>query len=364
MNAIIEKYCNKNKGLFLLDSPTGFGKTYSVVEYIFNLFNSGSDRKIFFITNLKNNLPIKEIKERFNSSSKNMNFENKFIFLRPYYEEVIDVLKNENIVKEIPSEILLTEEYKEIKKKVDLLTTLDLNKDLINAFLDEIREKHEPLFREKIKKYILNNFKSKKEALNKIKRNENNKWNWLIKLYPCVLLKEKQIFFMSVDKFIKPVSNLIEESFYFYNSDFINDSLIFIDEFDSSKDAILNSIIDEGINEKIEFISLFLKIYNNLTNHSYPNYIVKKASSFNSDKAIKTTTDLKDIIKEFKNIADKIFKDFHLEYSIKNKEINTQSKNNFLFQDIEFITILNDEKKIHLFRNKSYRKNELYMFNK
>ncbi|WP_081652895.1 DEAD/DEAH box helicase family protein [Candidatus Stoquefichus massiliensis] len=41
---IIENHSNNDERLFLLDAPTGFGKTYNVIKYIQNHYK---DKKIF-----------------------------------------------------------------------------------------------------------------------------------------------------------------------------------------------------------------------------------------------------------------------------------------------------------------------------
>ena len=64
MKDIIKQFClEKDKGLFLLDMPTGFGKTYNVLEFIANNYDSPDfeDKKFFFITTLKKNLPEAEL---------------------------------------------------------------------------------------------------------------------------------------------------------------------------------------------------------------------------------------------------------------------------------------------------------------
>jgi len=54
MLKIIEDFVNeKDNGLMLLDLPTGFGKTTSVVDYIVNFVNKSSKnvQRIYFVTN-------------------------------------------------------------------------------------------------------------------------------------------------------------------------------------------------------------------------------------------------------------------------------------------------------------------------
>lgn len=47
MYTAIKNYCNNgnNNGLFLLDMPTGYGKTYSVLKYIYEASLDESNSK-------------------------------------------------------------------------------------------------------------------------------------------------------------------------------------------------------------------------------------------------------------------------------------------------------------------------------
>ena len=57
---LIEKYCDitnpEKTGLLLLDLPTGFGKTYETLKFIYDNYQK-SNKKIVFLTELKKNLP-------------------------------------------------------------------------------------------------------------------------------------------------------------------------------------------------------------------------------------------------------------------------------------------------------------------
>ena len=65
MRDLLRKYIkdgNEN-GLYLLPFPTGFGKSYEVVQYIAKEYKDLEDNKhIFFLTSNLNNLPIKDLK--------------------------------------------------------------------------------------------------------------------------------------------------------------------------------------------------------------------------------------------------------------------------------------------------------------
>jgi CRISPR/Cas system-associated endonuclease/helicase Cas3 len=72
----LEKYLPKEsqntKGFFLFNPPTGSGKTTSTISYVANLLNSKSKLKIFFITNLKENLdkPFADLEKKVDSKQR------------------------------------------------------------------------------------------------------------------------------------------------------------------------------------------------------------------------------------------------------------------------------------------------------
>ncbi|CDB16088.1 uncharacterized protein BN542_01282 [Clostridium sp. CAG:221] len=52
-----------NNGLLIADMPTGYGKAYNSVRVIYDyIYKYEGNKKQFFITNLKKNLPGEELK--------------------------------------------------------------------------------------------------------------------------------------------------------------------------------------------------------------------------------------------------------------------------------------------------------------
>lgn len=93
MKDVISNFCkNKENGLFLLDIPTDFGKTYNVLEFIFENYNREEykNTKFFFITTLKKNLPLDELRERFIKTGKVSEFDQIAIKLESNVESVIN----------------------------------------------------------------------------------------------------------------------------------------------------------------------------------------------------------------------------------------------------------------------------------
>ena len=62
MKQAIVNFCKSmDTGLFLLDMPTGFGKTYSVLDFMVDNYDAPEfkDKKIFFVTPLRKICQIK-----------------------------------------------------------------------------------------------------------------------------------------------------------------------------------------------------------------------------------------------------------------------------------------------------------------
>ena len=73
--------------------PTGFGKhiIYSISFTNITRF-CRTERKIFFITNLKKNLPVLELKERFKADNAEDDYDKHVIFINSNSDSVINNL--------------------------------------------------------------------------------------------------------------------------------------------------------------------------------------------------------------------------------------------------------------------------------
>ena len=114
---------DKENGLLLLDMPTGFGKTYSVIKYIAEFIKENSDtgKKIFFITTLKKNLPVEELKRRLDEMELLHLFEERVIELKSNVDTVV-ANYNSSMYNDIPLEIRNSEEFKNFKADVEFLS--------------------------------------------------------------------------------------------------------------------------------------------------------------------------------------------------------------------------------------------------
>ena len=133
MRKTLEKVIsNNNNGLFLLDPPTGFGKTTVVVDLIRRFLKGDSlfsnVKKIFFFTNLKTNLPFSAVLEGLEPEEKEKCFQ-----ARAVDECVIDRLLEVEITID---EIKYSKELKNLKSEVEAYRAL---KETLEEEIDETK---------------------------------------------------------------------------------------------------------------------------------------------------------------------------------------------------------------------------------
>lgn len=337
MEIAIKDHCDNssNNGLFLLDMPTGYGKTYSILKYIYeaSLDESNKNRRFFFITTLKKNLPTEEFRSWFADAGQLDKFNEKFLFIDSNVDCVIDHLTSE-LIDEIPSDIQNTDECKSFISFVTLVKELNgkVGMNFINNIKGDLHSQIEPNFRNLVQEKLKDEFPTVDDRIYAIKTNK--RWQWLGKLYPAVFTRDKQIIFMSMNKFLVRNTPIVEPSYLFYTSDIINNAIIFIDEFDATKETILNNIIENGLKDKIDHIELFKNIHSALHVNDFPK-ILTTASKQSKHQNYQF------VIDNFREKADAIYAEYTLQFSHKTTtDVAADHTRNFLFQDYQFRSIL------------------------
>ena len=362
MKNIIKRYCeneNIKNGLILLDMPTGSGKTHSVLDFIHDYVVNGGDKKIFFITTLLKNLPEEELKNRFEKSGHLSLFKEKFLRIESNADSVchffdstdVDVVKHRN---SIPKSILDADEFKQLKSDVEWI-----NRNLASPKAEDrkyavriktdMQQHSERDFRFYLERLLADTFKTADARKKAILTDDNLKW--IADMYPAVKTKEKQILFLSINKFLVRNNTIIEPSYLFYNSDIIEKSFIFIDEFDATKETMLGTIIENGIRGKQDTLELFRDIYTALNSdvRTFPTALTIE-SDYNKKrreegKLRKSDTPVR-IITTFKEIAKKLFTEYRFDLSFKTDRVNDGVQRQFLFHDHRFHSISGGAAKI------------------
>lgn len=345
MYEIIKRYVENGKenGLLLVDMPTGSGKTYSAVNYIFDscMNPENKDRKYIFVTTLKKNLPYENLRKKFANAGNETLFKEKVLLIDSNMDCVVEGW-SEDIEKDIPYELKQLEEFKRFRSDVNFVKKQREKKDpMLREYLPSVetnlREKTEPQFREKISEYIDKEYRTVEQRIYAIKT--ESKWQWIAKLYPAVFTKDRQVLLMSMDKFLSRNTTIVEPSYLFYNSDIIKNAVIFIDEFDATKDTILKKIINEGLKDKIDYIALFKSIYSALHTDEFPTDLTTPSKK--RMEGDYNWQSLDSVIEGVKEKADYIYSTYSLQFKHRTTEELSDTYQNYLFQDHQFHSILN-----------------------
>ncbi len=344
MKSIIENFINLGNGLNIIDAPTGYGKTYSINDFILD-YNDG--KNIFFITNQIKNLNYDSLKKMFEENNKLEFFLNNVLLLDATYKNVMKI----NDVQIVQQDILDSKEYYELSKICFNINKVD--QELKDYLEDNIRNDLEPKFRKFLKKHLENN--------NIFNQNDlNSDYDWIKILYPIIHLKERKIFIMTTKKFVMPQDSLLGHSFYFYNSDLIKDSIIFIDEFDSAKRDILSAIISQGVNYNVDIFALFNRIHFFLANNKLPTDLLTPGSYYQNENNIDYLPETR--IKKHLEFSKKLIEECFLDYSFKlNKSNDTR---NFIFRDDRMISVNNTGTQIKYELSKNKNTNIIFLDSK
>ena len=357
MKQAIVNFCKSmDTGLFLLDMPTGFGKTYSVLDFMVDNYDAPEfkDKKIFFVTTLKKNLPDKELREHFARRGKADDYDKYCLRIEANADMVVEKLDELYRARKIPPAITMKQEFKDLHGSVKLLNEYrdkkrelkGTSRDIINVLCksaeDAIRKQQEGAFRRVIENE-LKQFRTPKEKLKNIANNPD--YHWIGELYPAVYTREKRIFFMSMDKFFLGNTTIIEPTYSFYNNDITKNAIIFIDEFDATRDRLLNQIITRGLENHIDYLGLFHRVYASLKTRDFPAELTtaSKLQQAYLDEH-KNAKNPMEIIEGFGGVFDETYDRFAMQYSFKTEEDGKGDRSrNFIFNDLQFHSVFEGE---------------------
>lgn len=391
MHRILEKHCKERNGLFLFDPPMGTGKTHAALQYMFEAVHEeeNRDRKFFFITSLKKNLPQEKLRQMFKERGEEKLFEEKFLFadsnleciLRGYrlltgHEDTADARetgrsgtqkgrKKERgaawdagedaaLDEKIPECIRRSGEFKDLVSGIRKILACReasglkaLSEDTEQAF----SRNTEPNFRRILQNEMRKAFPTRQGRINAIRNDKN--WKWVADFYPAYCLSEKQIIFMSTDKFLSGIATAVEPSFLLYDSEMIDGAVIFIDEFDASKETLQNHIIRDGLRGKTDYVELFNTIHRALRTHEFSKTLrdASAASAANEERQGRPGTG---ILESFTEKAERIFETYCLRCSHKTEESGAGEKC-FLFQDCRTQAILDGDRESVCWRHDGER---------
>lgn len=342
---VFRQFIDSHKtGLGIVELPTSIGKTYSTFEciakytedwseYMKTHERKGSFRQILFVTSRKNNLQngrrksvdgeedgLQGLRKAYANRGRLDKYDDEVLFLNALPEILKENLQTLTSSKVIQPYLCKLPEYEKLTKKVKQMAT--------NPVLQEDKELYDEVKNEATKLYF--EFRKRILPAYRHEKNENRKmtladlgemegYGWLFDLYPDLLIPRRKVLLMSFNK-------LLEGRVYerpacaFRSSQFLRNKIVIIDEFDSTKQTVKDSLAAEQSEHQVDFLQLFHNIYSGAKtiwtspsfgeidqklediNYSLENVMEqaeKRRSDYKLDYTYKTDGDLRDTNQAF-----------------------------------------------------------------
>ena len=272
MQCAVERFAqSRENGLCLIDMPTGTGKTY-LTRQIIDRFIRGEIlneiNTIIYLTPQKKNIDdiFNKLREGFQDDLSL--FDAKVLRIYANYECVVD--KFLTMYEKFPSIIKGWTSCKELKKQIECYYSLkerDLPKEIVESTLAEIRKTYEIAFRRDLSAEL---YKDSRTLTARKKKINSKEFSWVKELYPACLTDDRSVLFMTMDKFFSGNDPIIAKSYRFISHSKTKGALVFIDEFDATKDVLLNQEIQNCTDYKMDLIKLFSSVSNTLKGREFP----------------------------------------------------------------------------------------------
>lgn len=343
LDKILSQYTSASHGLFLFDLPTGFGKTHATLSVMLDILRT-TDRKILFLTNLKKNLPDEEFHRLLKAREVEEQLLQETLNLNSYADHLIKHWSD--LVPSLPEELAESDEFIALKNRIDFFKRFEKEVDLAEEAKTKIREELEPSFRSRLRTWVKGLGETPAKKLKKIRDSHN----WLLNFYPGILADEKRVLFMSVDKFLAKNDPLIRTPYEFTDPTYLKGAVVFIDEFDASKDKLITHLIKESLRRRVDIIALFRYLRDALINNDLPDALTRNSpqriaalgqEAKNQNQRYRK--DVGELLGDLREKAHEIAKKHNLQYLVKTAERTHERR--FLFHDWQYRTIVQDNKR-------------------
>lgn len=257
-------------GLQLITLPTGTGKTYSmrqfVAQYVIDHMDDENCRNIVIVTSLKKNLINRDLEEEFERKGHPELYGRYCLFLDSVSNAVLEGWRPEIEcrIEGLFPDIHEADEFLSCIRTIcsfresRIIQKQDLAR-LEGDFARTVEPAFRRMLREAVRKQCGNTIS---ERLKTIENDE--RWSWIPEIYPSVRTSECRVFLMSADKFVTVNDTIVGKSATVYDSDITKGAIIFIDEFDSTKERIQKAIVGRNLRRNVDVIDLFNRIHDGL----------------------------------------------------------------------------------------------------
>ena len=259
----------RKNGLYLMPLPTGFGKTHNICEAIAILaerLRNGENlgfKRILFITPQLKNLPTKRLQEAYGDDEAYSREVRAFKSNVDAVIDNIDILENldDDFKKGVYNEFKTSiKEYRYLRDEKQDKTEYDKRQEA--KLRDQILANQEKVFRQQVSRTLAESGYTSAKVDNAVRNIKM--YSWIPTVYPEVLIDDFKVIFMSAHKLLQgQVPFGVKRRF--FTKDFIEESLIFVDEFDSVKNAFSEVIRDQCMKRNMtDTMDMFKRIYDGL----------------------------------------------------------------------------------------------------
>ena len=347
---VFRQFIDSHKtGLGIIELPTSIGKTYSTWECIAKYTEdwaefekthkrNGSFRQILFVTSRKNNLQngrrqsldgeddeLQGLQEAYANRNRLDRYNDEVLFL----DSLTEILKSNFQLftsnrGAIPPYICKLPEYdKLVKKVVQMVTSTALQED--SELMAEVSKEATKFYFE-FRKRILPAYKHEKNDSRRMTLADladMEGYDWLFDLYPDLLIPRRKVLLMSFNKLLD--GRVYERPACAFRSDeFLKRKIVIIDEFDSTKQTVKDSLAAEQSEHQVDFLQLFHNIYSGAKN------------LWSSESFRQIDDNLGDINYNLESVIERAEKrrlDYNLDYNYKTDGDLRDTNQAFIFMD-------------------------------
>lgn len=318
-------------GLLLAEAPTGYGKTYQTVQAIYTYLKESGAKRVLFVTTLLKNLPTDGLRRAYEQDGRGDQFDKEVLVLHSAVDTVLNVVGQYEIPVSFQTDTYLALEAACQKYRRYHAQTGDAATELARGLYDSIRTELEPAFRRELESRLRKKFPEGAHARRVAIRNRKE-YQWIAAFYPAVFWSEYKVLLLSVKKLMTRNISIVEPSFECLSDRMLQGSILCLDEFDATRTDILDSLIEQSMNLRADYLQLFVQVYKGIRMHQVSRELTVLRKKYEAGRIV-TWQDLMDQ-------AESIYQDGALQYSMKTVGDALAQGRNFLFHDISYLTVL------------------------
>lgn len=344
ISEVFRKFIDDHKsGLGIVELPTSIGKTFSTFECIAKYTQewaeyksthkrNGEYRQIIVVTPLKKNLQnsneeseeLDGLEKAYDGLGRRAYYKEEVLFL----DSITEILrKNSNLLnypgKKIPAFIQQMPSFGNLQNKIKLFEAYDYfknDREFTNKINEEARKGYSD-FRGKIcQAYKQEKNINETPTLTDIADKEG--YDWIFRLFPDLLIPRCKVMLMSFKKLID--GRVYEKpSCAFMSDQFLKNKIIFIDEFDSTKHTIKDSLAEKQSKGNVDFLQLFNTIYSGSKNLWLSDTFLQIDSTFEERHNLQKLVE----------IAERRRSDYMLDHAYQTSDDMKNGAQTFIFND-------------------------------